>query len=188
MPTVPIARLLLFIVLSPLCLPAATDAGPAKVRSAYPERVRLAKRLLQHPRISVLDYHVSGVRDSASSRQNLLQTAQGLPAKCSYYGRAPGGKTWLDVRMLRALYVLASEGYSFRLTELAGGSHSSTSRHYVGLAFDIDTLNGRRISYGHPSYRRFMQRCRELGANEVFGPGTRGHGSHVHIAWPRVGK
>ena len=156
---------------------------PAKVRSAYPERVNLAQRLLQHARVSVLDYHVSGVRDSASARQNLLQTAQGVPAKRSYYGRAPGGQTWLDVRMLRALHILASEGYSFRLTELAGGSHSSKSRHYSGLAFDIDTLNGKRINRYHPTYRRFMKRCCELGATQVYGPGTRGHSSHLHIAW-----
>ena len=149
------------------------------------QRVVLARTLLNSPRISLLGYHVSGYRDEASARHNLLQTANGLPVKRSYYGRAPGGSTRLSVSMLRALHTLTQEGYSFRITELAGGSHCSTSRHYAGVAFDVDFLNGRKITAGHPTYRRFMQRCRELGATEVFGPGTRGHGSHVHIAWPR---
>lgn len=166
-------------------LPVSAEPSSKPTRSAYPERVHLAKYLLQSPRVSLLDYHVSGVRDSASARQNLLQTAQGAPARCSYYGRAPGGKTWLSLNMLRALVTLTREGHSFRITELAGGSHSSKSRHYCGVAFDIDFLNGRKITPGHPTYRRFMRRCRELGATEVFGPGTRGHSSHVHIAWPR---
>jgi len=87
--------------------------------------------------------------------------------------------------MLRALYVLVQGGYSFRITEFAGGSHSSRSRHYAGIAFDIDTLNGRPVSAGHPDYRRFMRRCRELGATEVLGPGSRGHSTHLHVAWPR---
>ena len=175
------AASLVAIAASPLA-----SGRPARARSAYPERVNLAQRLLRHSRVSVLDYHVSGVRDSASARQNLLQTAQGMPAKRSYYGRAPGGQTWLDIRMLRALHILASEGYSFRLTELAGGSHSSKSRHYSGVAFDIDTLNGRRIDRYHPLHRRFMHRCRQLGATEVFGPGNPGHNSHLHIAWCAV--
>lgn len=145
----------------------------------------LARTLLSHPGIKLLDYHVSGRRDEASAEHNLRQAAAGKPAKRSYYGNAPGGSTELDVRMLRAILILLDEGYTFRVTEFAGGSHSSSSRHYVGVAFDIDTLEGQRISYGHPSYRKFLKRCRRLGATEVIGPGTRGHSRHLHVAWPR---
>lgn len=152
--------------------------------SSY-ERSRLAAELLSHHRVVCLDYHVSGRRDNATAQDNLEQTANGGAARRSYYGRAPGGWTMLDIRMLRALVQLTNEGYSFRITELAGGSHSSRSRHYNGVAFDIDKLNGVKVRYGHPSYHRFMKRCRELGATETFGPGTRGHSSHIHVAWPR---
>lgn len=151
----------------------------------HSERKGLAKMIKNEPGITFLNYHVSGRRDSATARHNIEQTAKGLPAKRSYYGTGPGGACQLDVRMLKALYILAREGYTFRITELAGGSHSSKSRHYAGLAFDIDFLNGHKIKWGHPTYRKFMQRCRELGATEVLGPGSRGHNSHVHIAWPR---
>jgi hypothetical protein len=181
-----LTRLVLVALLSAATLLSPASAEPSAYRrSASPGRAQLAQLLLQSPRVRLLDYHVSGVRDSASARQNLLQTARGIPAKRSYYGRGRGGVTKLSLNMLRALVVLTREGHSFRITELAGGSHCSNSRHYLGVAFDIDYLNGQKISSGHPTYRRFMQLCRELGATEVFGPGTRGHHSHVHIAWPR---
>ena len=181
----PSARLVLILVLSLIAASVLpTWAEPGRAREYPDERTRLAQSLLRNSRVSLLNYHVSGRRDSATARDNLVQTAKGLPAKLSYYGRAPGGTTRLDVRMLRALHILTREGYSFRITELAGGSHSSRSRHYVGVAFDIDFLNGRKVKPGHPTYRRFLQRCRQLGATEVFGPGTRGHSTHLHIAWP----
>jgi len=163
----------------------ASAKTPPREHSSL-ERVRLATELLSHHRVSCLDFHVSRNRDSATAQDNLEQTAGGAMARRSSYGNAPGGWTTLDLRMLRALVALAREGYSFRLTELAGGSHSSRSRHYGGVAFDIDTLNGRKVRTGHPSYRRFLKRCRELGATEVFGPGVRGHSSHLHVAWPRI--
>lgn len=147
------------------------------------ERVVLARAILQNPRIQVLKYHVSGVRDEATAYLNLIQTANAQPVKRSYYGRAPGGTTRLNVQMLRAIHQLTREGFSFRITELAGGSHAAESRHYDGLAFDIDYLNGQKVSLGHPLYRRFLKRCQQLGATQVLGPGTPGHRSHLHIAW-----
>lgn len=149
------------------------------------ERRALAQSLLRQPGLKLLDFHVSGMRDEATAKHNLVQTAAGKPAKRSYYRNGPGGTTELDVRMLRAMRILLDEGYTFRVTEFAGGSHSRTSRHYAGVAFDIDTLNGQRISYGHPGYRKFLKRCRQLGATEILGPGTRGHSRHLHVAWPR---
>lgn len=161
-------------------------ASSASAENESYERERLAAELLSHPRVDALDYHVSGRRDSASAMDNLEQAAQGGMVRRSSYGNAPGGWTMLDVRMLRALLTLAEEGYSFRITEIAGGSHSRTSRHYAGVAFDVDMVNGHRVRARHPSYRRFLERCRQLGATQVFGPGTRGHSSHLHIAWSRT--
>ena len=163
-----------------------SGAAQASDKGSSYERARLATELLSHHRVTCLDFHVSRNRDNATAQDNLEQTAAGGMARRSSYGNGPGGWTMLDLRMLRALVTLANEGYSFRLTELAGGSHSSRSRHYVGVAFDIDRLNGKKVKPGHPSYRRFMKRCRELGATEVLGPGVRGHSSHLHVAWPRI--
>lgn len=149
------------------------------------ERIALAKGLLNHSAVSLLNFHVSGVRDQATAQQNLVQTSEGKPAKRSYYGNGPGGSVEMDLGMLKALMMLANEGFSYRITEFAGGSHSCNSRHYCGVGFDIDTLDGKKIGYNHPTYRAFMERCRALGATEVLGPGSRGHSTHLHVAWPR---
>ena len=173
----------LILVLSQLLLLASAQA-----QNESWERARLASELLSHPRVDALDFQISGRRDAATAQDNLEQASRGMMARRSHYGRAPGGWTHLDVRMLRALLTLANEGYSFRLTSIAGGSHSSKSRHYSGLAFDVDRVNGHRVHSRHPSARRFIARCQQLGATQVFGPGTRGHSSHLHIAWSPVAR
>lgn len=173
------ARLCSFVVLCLLlgnCAVYRNDSG---------RRQSLAQDILDHDRISLANFHVSGRRDRATALDNIRQAARGGSARRSYYGNAPGGYTKLDARMLAGLKRLADEGYRLRLTEVAGGSHSRKSRHYTGLAFDVDYINGVKVGYGNPYYRKFMKRCRRLGATEVLGPGDRGHSTHVHVAWPR---
>jgi hypothetical protein len=75
--------------------------------------------------------------------------------------------------------------YTFGVSEVAGGSHSPNSRHYVGVAFDVNVINGQGVNVNNADFRNFMQRCRELGATEVLGPGDAGHDTHVHCAWQR---
>jgi hypothetical protein len=144
-----------------------------------------AQWLRKCPNIYWLPTQVSGRYDGASARDNIDQAARGQAARRSSYGTAPGGYVRTDPRMLRAMKTLAKEGYRFRVTALAGASHSSKSRHYAGLAFDVDHLNGSKISYSHPDWRRFLARCREMGATETLGPGDAGHSRHIHAAWPR---
>ena len=136
-------------------------------------------------RISWLPRQMSGRYDGASALDNIKQVSAGHAAKRSSYGSAPGGYVWLKPRMLRAMKSLARDGYSFRVTSMAGASHSRTSRHYAGIAFDVDYINGLKVGYGNPYWRKFLQRCRELGATETLGPGDRGHSTHIHAAWPR---
>ncbi len=169
---------------------SGSGSGPEVVRRAsHPSRSVLpgadAAWLLNSPKVATLKNQVSGRWDGASAYDNLRQAAEGRSAKRSSYGRAPGGAVRLDPRMLRGMRTLASEGYTFRVTAIAGGSHSSNSRHYAGIAFDVDTINGVKVGYGNPHYRKFMRRCRELGATEVLGPGDRAHSTHCHAAWPR---
>ena len=91
----------------------------------------------------------------------------------------------LDVRMMRAILELG-RFYSFTISEVAGGSHSSTSVHYTGRAFDVNILNGARVSSSHPDYRQFMEDCRQLGASRVLGPPSAGHNTHIHAEWAAV--
>ena len=92
---------------------------------------------------------------------------------------------YLDERMLEGMLAL-SRKYTFTVTEIAGGSHSSNSLHYAGVAFDVGTINGQPVHRGHPYVADFMAGCRRKGAIEVLGPtNDPDHRTHVHCAWPR---
>ncbi len=160
--------------------------------TAVPERTEAYRKELgetlwarhQEGRIDLLPVQVSGRNDGADARSNIADTAVGRQAKRSSYGNAPGGRVALSFPLLEGLKTF-SEDYTFRITALAGGSHSARSRHYLGVSFDIDTLNGQRLSKDHPDFRSFMALAHEMGATEVLGPGDAGHNTHIHISWPR---
>lgn len=102
----------------------------------------------------------------------------------SVYVHAKGKKVLLNNGMLIMLNYL-SRDYTFTISELAGAKHSSTSRHYIGKAVDITVINGVNVSLKNVHVKAFMNRARALGATEVLGPGSPGHGSHVHLGMPR---
>ena len=144
----------------------------------------MAKRILHHPKIKLMRGHVSGKVDTATAYHNILHTSRGQSARRSYYGNAPGGYTKLDARMLKTmLYMADTKGWSFSVTSIAGISHSRTSRHYRGVAFDVNYINGVKVGAGKPYYREFMRIARSRGATEVLGPGDRAHSGHIHLAW-----
>lgn len=161
------------------------SAGPPKMMAAASgSPATLAQSILDNPRISLATGHVSGIQDHATARHNIQDTAAGGQAQRSDYDNAPGGSVSLDTRMLQGVLSLAQD-YSFSVSELVGGSHSSNSRHYAGITADFNIINGQHVSPGHPDVADFMERCRDLGATEVLGPGVQGHSNHVHAAWPR---
>lgn len=150
-------------------------------------RVQLAQSVLNHSGISLWSRSPTGSSgtDGADAHSNVSDTAAGRAAKRSNYDNAPGGEIQLDPRMLCGMLELA-KSYRFGVTSIAGGSHSATSRHYAGIAFDTYEINGLRVSSSNSHFRGFMQKCRELGATEVLGPGDdTAHATHVHCAWPR---
>ncbi|MDP9315421.1 MAG: peptidoglycan-binding protein [Chloroflexota bacterium] len=148
-------------------------------------RAQLGAQIRDNSRIHLLTSHVSGIYDPGSTASaNIKDTANGLRAKTSSYSDVGTTNVWLDTRMLNGMLKLANS-YTFRVTAIAGGDHSSTSRHYAGLAFDVDMINGSTFSSRTTTVSNFMQRCRDLGANEVLGPGDTGHSRHIHCAWPR---
>jgi hypothetical protein len=147
-------------------------------------RAQLAATIRDSARISLWTRHDSGMIDSAYARTNIVDTANGGQARRSSYGNAPGGSVWLDTRLLSGMIAL-SQSWSYSVSEIAGGSHSTTSRHYAGVAVDVASINGQTVSASHPNQSAFRARCRELGATEVLGPGDSGHSTHIHCAWPR---
>ena len=162
--------------------------GPAPALAAEPDtaaastRASLAATVLRSNRISLATFHSSGVRDNATARDNIVDTAHGGRAHRSAYGTAPGGSVYLSVAMLRGMLALRSS-FTFRVSEIAGGSHSAGSLHYQGRAFDVDIVDGQPVSAANPHVRAFEARCRALGAIEVLGPGAPGHATHIHCAW-----
>ncbi|WP_433719009.1 hypothetical protein ACQP2Y_31655 [Actinoplanes sp. CA-051413] len=130
-----------------------------------------ANAILANRNITLQTVHVSGVADNAHARQNIVDTANGLQAARSNYGGAPGGRVSLDPRMLTALRQIGAEG-ALRVSEIAGGSHSTGSRHYAGRAFDLDQYGGR-------STTTIVNRCRQLGATLA----QFESGNHVHCEW-----
>lgn len=150
-------------------------------------RAQLAATIRDSSRITLLTFHVSGISDSPSTaRQNIVDTANGLPAKTSSYSDVGRTNVYLSTSMLNTMVKLAnSYGFTYRVTAIAGGDHSSTSRHYAGVAFDVDMINGSGFSSRTTAVSSFMQRCRDNGATEVLGPGDAGHSTHIHCAWPR---
>jgi hypothetical protein len=173
-------------IVGPQTWGALTGNDSTPPTSGTSSRVELAERVLNLGKISLF-YHSpidSSGTDGADTRSNMRDTADSKAAKRSNYDNAPGGSVYLDTRLLNSMLRLA-DTYSFRVTSIAGGSHSVNSRHYVGVAMDIDEINGVHVSSSNPHYRAFMQQCRDLGATEVLGPGDSGHSTHVHCAWPR---
>lgn len=138
----------------------------------------------QEGKIDLMPVQVSGVNDGADARSNIADTALGRQAKRSSYGNAPGGRVSLSFSLLEGLKTF-SDTHTYRVTSLVGGSHSSRSRHYLGVGFDIDMLDGLPVNADHPGFRDFLAKARAMGATEALGPGAAGHDGHIHVAWPR---
>jgi len=165
--------------------PTPTPAYGAPPTEIGGDTAALAARILQNARIQLGTSNQAA--DGADAHANLVDTAAGRMGKRSSYGNAPGGTAPLQSSLLQAMLQLTAPpySYSFSVGYILGGSHSRTSRHYTGAAMDVNVINGVHVSSSHPQFRAFMQACRDLGATEVIGPGSAGHDTHVHAAWPR---
>lgn len=142
-------------------------------------------RMANDHRIVLARMHASGHEDSATARDNIVDTATGKAAKRSSYGSAPGGTVRLACSMLKGLLTLAEEFEIISVSELCGGEHNPGSRHYAGVAVDITSIKGQLVNIDNPFVTAFRKRCRELGATEVLGPGDKNHSTHVHAGWNR---
>lgn len=161
-----------------------------QVRAALEAYASLTSRSLTaygiqtNPNVVLATAHSSGIGDDATASDNIQDVVEGNDVDRSAYGNAPGGDVALSDEVLTALATLGGE-FSFKVSELAGGSHSRGSRHYAGVAIDVSQIDGAVANSRNRSVRPFMDRCEALGATEVLGPGDDGHDTHVHAAWPR---
>ncbi|MEV5932991.1 GH25 family lysozyme [Streptomyces sp. NPDC052079] len=145
--------------------------------------VALAKQLVKTPGITFARVHSQTRHSGSTAYANITDMAAGKGALTSPQSHVGAKRVQLDARMLRGLLSLRnSHGFRMNITEFVGGVHSSTSRHYRGLSFDVNEINGVHVGSG-AQHRAFMAACRRLGATEVLGPGHKGHSTHVHCAW-----
>lgn len=150
----------------PTVLPtAAPTRTPEEEAQIALERIALAKEILAHPNLLLATIHPSGVVDDAFAYNNIYDTSLGEAAQRSHYGNAPGGSVYLSTKMLKTILLLA-EKYNFKITEIAGASHSVNSTHYEGIAFDIGYLNGQYAPYS-ASARAFVTDAKAFGATNT---------------------
>jgi peptidoglycan hydrolase-like protein with peptidoglycan-binding domain len=123
--------------------------------------------------------------DGADPLSNIRDTVAGMAAKTSCYGNATCTRVTLSSALLDGMARLRTQyGYRYFVTAIAGATHSSGSFHYAGRAFDLDEVNGVRISGDSTLARQVMSACSALGAIEVLGPSNdAGHQDHIHCAW-----
>jgi uncharacterized protein YgiM (DUF1202 family) len=124
--------------------------------------------------------------DGADALSNIRDTAAGKRARRSVHANAPGGSIQLTPKLLAAMVKLRKEyNFTYRVTAIAGASHSVGSAHYAGRAFDIGTVNGVLIKGNSSAANNFMSACRKLGATQVFGPSNDpvGHNDHLHCSF-----
>lgn len=158
--------------------------GTARAADAC-DRQELGEKIRDNGRITLNTSHPSGISSpNSTARQNIIDTANGGRAHTSHYSDVGDTLVWLDPRLLDCMDKLEQTyGYSYGVTEIAGGDHSSGSYHYYGTAFDVYSINGVGVSSSNPYWSTYNQRCRNMGSIESLGPGDAGHSTHVHNAW-----
>lgn len=165
---------------------ALPTAASAKVSAS---NQATAKKILSNKGITLLDFHVSGKKEARSTaKANIRHTAAGQRAYTSTFGHARGTRVALNGSMLKAMLKLnTSKKFTFRVTSIAGSRHSAGSKHYRGRAFDVDLINGSRVTTsgsGLTKAKKLMSACRAYGAKVVLGPGSdSAHSNHVHCQW-----
>jgi hypothetical protein len=172
-------------VIKPADSSYSRGASPRWAARPAPEtRAEVATAILRNGRITLARSHVSGVSDSATPYQNIVDTAHGYAARRSSYGTAPGGSVALDMRVLQTLRHLGSAA-SYSVSEIAGGTHAGHSLHYSGRAFDVNIVNGASVR-GGSGYWVVVDACRAYGATNIYYPAHDpygGHQNHVHCDW-----
>ncbi|MFF5924368.1 hypothetical protein ACFY8C_39775 [Streptomyces flavochromogenes] len=173
--------------------PAATaDPSPGKhaesgrhhaAPKVASEPTRLARAILNTKGITYAKAHVGGTDKASLPRQNLVDVSNEHRAKTSPWGHKKGARVALDKRMLNGILKLNTKyHYKIEISELVGGRHSRTSKHYAGRAVDVAWINGRHVGK-RADHRGLMKACRSLGATLVLGPGDKDHDTHVHCQW-----
>ena len=144
----------------------------------------LARDILRNKRITLEKVHASGGSYLGSPHQNIIDVANGRPARHSCHGGAPCATSKIDLRVLSAVRDMGTRA-TVTVSEFVGGVHKSGSPHFFGRAVDINWVGGRHIGQG-ADYDMVVERCRAFGAIQIFTPSNDpdgAHHNHIHCAW-----
>lgn len=163
---------------------------------------RIAQLLLEEGRVTFEKGHSSGGIDEANAFDNIKDLAAGNKAKLSDYDNVESfrkrnkhsGETEVSSTLLYVIYKL-SKKYTMKISEITGGSHSPDSKHYFGLAVDINYINGQKIGQGKGSAAmsfipddlilEFEKEAKKHGAyivlNKFNRAEERDHHNHFHL-------
>lgn len=136
----------------------------------------LANSIFNSSKITLAKAHASGKIDNAFAYNNIFDVKNGKLASRSKYENAPGGTTTLSPKLLKIMLSLSNK-YSFSVSEIAGGSHSRRSHHYIGTAFDVNFINGVKVNNSNKFRNEFIREAKSLGAGYV----KFENGNHIHI-------
>lgn len=168
--------------------PGAAPRQPTSPPPGTASAAGLARQILGHPGITLA---TSSSTPNGNPRQNILDTANGQPARSGCYDTSQCGPTVpLSPRMLQALLGLANRGHSFYVTSFAGGRHSRSSDHYRGRAVDIGVWNGTSLGVPGPAHTAARDALIAAGSSpsQTFDAyhdtSDRSHQNHVHAAFP----
>lgn len=167
--------------------------NPSPASSNSSDRKGLAQQLLMtgvQLQTVHSDKRGNNPKDFADPTSEMNDTRDGNPARRSNYGNAPGGTVMLDTRMLAGLVHIAKT-HRVRVSEIAGGSHSVGSKHYAGVAFDLDLVDGtggQGNALPWSTAGSVVAMCRQDGASYAILETTSGassttYGNHVHCQW-----
>nr|XP_022336213.1 uncharacterized protein LOC111132676 [Crassostrea virginica] len=151
------------------CFNTASTSCSAAVKS-------VACRIKYLSKISLLKRNPSGVIDGADPYSNIRDACAGRKVKRSSYtcsqGKAPGGTTCLDLKVLQYIYYLGTTSrYRVQVNAIAGACHSRRSKHYAGKAVDLQLFGSKATRRAQE--KAFRAACSKRG-------GWSHGGTHVH--------
>ncbi|BFZ14403.1 hypothetical protein BsWGS_17441 [Bradybaena similaris] len=158
--------------------PSSTCSAPSVSGQCSSVQQQLACDILNNYRtnLTLATVHPSGRTDNAFASLNMRDMCDGRRAARSSYScsecrssPAPGGSVCIAESVLRYLRTLLSRG-RVKVNEIAGACHSCTSKHYQGLAIDLDD---------GPRDREFINTCNSMGGLGI------DERSHIHCQFSR---
>ena len=160
---------------------AEASASRQGTETEADERKRLAQEILDTEGISLWKSNDSkekengGKQDNAHATQNIIDTANGLPAQRSDYENAKTynkkhpddeKKVELSVDLLHVILALKEKYGKLSISAIAGSSHSKDSAHYRGKAVDVtwvEKSGGLSKNKGKEIYKYLTELGYELG-------------------------